>query len=122
MATTEKQSLMDKIMDVVNAKIVPPLMKFANLKPMIVVRTGMVQLIPMILISSIFLILFMLGSPSGTNETPLLPFLTPFLDKLIVVHNYGLSFMALYASVAFGIAYSDVYKTDKMTTALLALN
>ena len=122
MATEEKRSPMDAIMEVVNAKVVPPLMKFANLKPMIVIRTGMVQLIPMILISSIFLILFMLGSPSGTNETPLLPFLTPFLDKLIVVHNYGLSFMALYASVAFGIAYSDVYKTDKMTTALLALN
>ncbi len=118
----DKHGVFDVILDVVNNKIVPPLMKFSNFKPMMVIRTGMVSLIPMIIVSSVFLILFMLGCPSGSDGITFLPFLAPFLDKLMVVYNYGLSFMALYAAVAFGIAYADVYGTDKMTTALLALN
>lgn len=117
----EEKSFMDKLVQLIEEKLVPPLTKFATFRPMQVIRNGMVALVPMILISSVFLILYMLGSPMDSGKA-LLPFVTPFLDKLLVVHQYGLSFMALYSSVAFGIAFSDVYKTDKTATTILSLN
>lgn len=118
----KKATFIDKIMGFVDAKLVPPLIKFAEFRPMRVIRNGMVSLVPMILVSSIFLILYMLGSPSGTSNTPLIPLLSPFIDKLLVVHNYGLSFLALYSSVVFGISFAKVYNTEIMSTALLSLN
>lgn len=117
----EKKNFMDKLVELIEEKLVPLLTEFASFRPMQVIRNGMVALVPMILLSSIFLILYMLGSPMDSGDA-LLPFVTPFLDKLLVVHQYGLSFMALYASIAFGIAFSDVYDTDKMATAILSLN
>lgn len=117
-----KKNFMDKLVDLIDQKLVPPMTKFANLRPMQVVRRGMMALIPMILISSIFLILFMLGSPSGTSEQPLISFLAPYVDILGVVYDYGLAFLSLYSSVAFGIAFANVYKVDTMITAILSLN
>lgn len=117
----EKNNFMNRVVEVIEKKLVPPLAKFAAFRAMQVIRNGMIALVPMILVSSIFLILFMLGSPLESGDT-LLPFITPYLNKLLVVHQYGLSFMSLYASIAFGMAFADVYKTDKMSTAILSLN
>ena len=118
----EKKNAMDKIVEFVEAKLVPPLTRFASLRPMEVIRNGMISLVPMIIISSVFLILYMLGSPSGSSNTPVLPFLAPIIDKLLVVHNYGLGFLALYASLAFGVSFARIYDVDILTTAILSVN
>lgn len=116
-----KGRFMDKIVSFIDTKLTPPLTKFANFRPMRVIRRGMVSVLPVIFVSSIFLILFMLGSPSGTAEKPLIGFLAPYTNLLIVVHNYCLSFLSVYAAVAFGLEFARVYELDKMNLTLLSL-
>lgn len=116
-----KENIMDKIVRVVDTKLTPPLTKFANFRPMQVIRRGMVSVLPVIFVSSIFLILYMLGSPSGTAEKPIIGFLAPYTDLLIIGHNYCLGFLSVYAAVAFGIEFARIYELDKMNMALLSL-
>ncbi|MGO2517265.1 MAG: PTS sugar transporter subunit IIC, partial [Leuconostoc falkenbergense] len=43
--------------DFINKKLLPPVMKFVNLKPMVAIKNGMLYPIPFIVIGAIFLIL-----------------------------------------------------------------
>ena len=120
---TNKGKFFDRVADFVSEKVVPPLTKFSNLRPLKVIRDAMVATIPMIIVSSIFLILFMLGSPVTyePGAQPLVGFLAPYIGQFITVHGYCLAFISLYVAVAIGIAFSNVYGTNTMSSALISL-
>lgn len=41
----------------INEKVLPPIMKFLNTKPMVAIKNGMIYPIPFIIVGSVFLIL-----------------------------------------------------------------
>lgn len=70
-----KKSFMDKITDF-TTRLSGPLAKFANLKSISSIVNGLITIMPIIMVGAIFMILYVLGSPSiGTSGHALLPFL-----------------------------------------------
>ncbi|MFV0555748.1 MAG: PTS sugar transporter subunit IIC [Lactovum sp.] len=95
METKEKKNF-------VMEKILPPMMKFLNTKPVVAIKNGMIYPIPFVIIGSIFLILGQLPWQAGQdfmNQIKLGPLFLQINDA-----SFGI--MALLA--AFGIAYSWV--------------
>lgn len=116
-----KKSLNDRLTDSVN-KMAGPLIRFADLPSVASVQNGLVATVPVIIVGSFFLILYVLGSPSvGTSGEPLLPFLAPLSGHFLLVNSLTLGIMALYASVTISMNYAERLKVDVKTAAVLGL-
>ena len=86
------------------------------------VQNGMVAAVPIIVIGSLFLIVYVLGSPSvGTSGQALIPFLEPLADKFSWMNNVTMSFMALYCSVTISASYAEQLNVNMKTSAVLGL-
>lgn len=122
MESVNKKSFMDRATDVA-MKISSPLGKFADLPAIASIQNGLVSIMPVIIVGSLFLILYVLGSPSvGTSGKALLPFLTPLADKFVWVNSVTLGFMALYCSISIPASYAEITgKIDVKTAALLGV-
>lgn len=122
MESKNKKSLMDRATDVA-MKISSPLGKLAELPTIASIQNGLVSIMPIIIVGSIFLILYVLGSPGvGTSGKALLPFLTPLADKFSWVNSLTLGFMALYCSISIPASYAEITgKIDVKTASLLGL-
>lgn len=85
-----------------NEKLLPPVMKFVNTRPMAAIKDGMLYPIPFIVIGAIFLIL------GNFPYTPLADWLTKIgLSPIFMqAYNGSMNIMAVFA--VFGIAYSWV--------------
>lgn len=69
---------------------------------------------PIIMIGSIFLIFYVLGSPDiGTSGKALIPFLSPLNTKFVWLNNATLGMMALYCSVAIPYSYAERKKLTR---------
>ena len=117
--TQSKKSFMDKISDF-TMKLAGPIGKFAE-KPVIAsIQDGLVATMPVIIIGSIFLILYVLGSPSiGDSGKALLPFLEDLAPKFVVVNSLTMNFLAFYTSLTISMSYGKRLNLDLMTAALL---
>lgn len=119
--TTAKPSFMDKMMDVV-MKIATPLGKFGMLKPIASIQEGMVATLPLTITGALFLVVYVLGSPSvGASGQALIPFLAPVADKFAWMNSVTLSLLSLYAAAAIGSAYGKKLGVDSRTTGLLGM-
>ncbi|HEY4400222.1 MAG TPA: PTS sugar transporter subunit IIC [Lactobacillaceae bacterium] len=96
----------------VNEKLLPPIMKFVNTKPMNALKNGMVYAMPFIIIGSIFLIL------SNIPYTPLANALAASGWSAVFSQAFNASFGILAVWAAIGIAY--VYVRDEGFEALPA--
>lgn len=119
-----KKGIMEKLTDFIIDVIVPPLNTFANYRPMLVIRGGLVATMPVILASSVFLVLGVLASPliGGGAEGGItaLPFLAPLASRFMLVNSFALGFIALYASIALGSEFADVYGVPKNAMVVMA--
>ena len=118
---SEKKSIMDRMTDYVNM-IAAPIARFGDLPAVASVQNGMVGALPIIIVGSLFLVVYVLGSPSvGTSGSALIPFLTPVADKFSWLNNITLSFLSLYCSVTISANYAEKLEVDVKTSSVLGL-
>ena len=116
-----KKSFSERLTDLVT-KLAGPLIRFADLPSVSSVQNGLVATVPVIIVGSFFLILYVLGSPSvGASGQPLLPFLAPLATKFLLVFQLTLGIMALYASITIAMNYAERLKVEVKTAAVLGL-
>lgn len=84
----------------INEKVLPPIMKFLNTKPMVAIKNGMIYPIPFIIVGSVFLILGQLPIQAAQDYLFSIGLGTLFLQ----INDASFGIMALIA--AFGITYS----------------
>ncbi|MBQ9317873.1 MAG: PTS sugar transporter subunit IIC [Atopobiaceae bacterium] len=119
--TTAQPTFMDKVMDVV-MKIAAPLGRFGMLKPIASIQDGMLATIPLTIAGAIFLVIYVLGSPSiGDSGKALLPFLEPLSDKFVWMNSVTLALLSLYASMTIASAYGRRLGVDNTTCGLLGM-
>lgn len=117
-----KRGFTDKLTEQV-MKISEPLAKLSGLPSIAAIQDGLVACMPILIVGSIFLILYVLGSPIvGNSGKALLPFLTPLADKFVWVNSLTLEFMGLYCSISIPVSYGEkTGKLDAKTAALLGI-
>ncbi|MBL1230034.1 PTS sugar transporter subunit IIC [Enterococcus sp. BWB1-3] len=112
---------MDKVADF-TMKISGPLGKFANLDSISSIVNGLTAVMPIIMIGSIFLILYVLGSPDiGTSGKALIPFLAPLAGKFAWMNSLTLGFMTLYCSAAIPFSYAERKNVNTKNSMLMGL-
>lgn len=117
-----EEKLMDKITNLA-MKIAEPLAKIADKPAVAAIQDGLVAIMPMIIVGSLFLVMYVLGSPSvGSSGKALLPFLTPLAGKFIWVFQLTMSFMALYAAITISQSYAEKLDLDSKSAGLIGLS
>lgn len=117
----QKKSFMDRIMDL-TVKISGPLGRFANTDIISSVVAGLVSVMPIIMIGSIFLILYVLGSPDiGTSGKPLIGFLAPWASKFSWMNSLTMNMMSLYCAISIPYHYAQKKKMNTLTCSMLGL-
>lgn len=122
MANTKTQkSFMDKITDF-TMKIAEPLGKLADIPAISAIQDGLVSIMSIIIVGSIFLILGVLSSNSvGTSGQPLIPFLAPWSSKFYLVNSLTLSFMGLYGSITIAMSYAEKIGVAVKSAAIIGI-
>lgn len=116
-----KKSFMESLMDFA-FKIAEPLGQIADTPVISSIQNGLVAIMPVIIVGSLFLVLYVLGSPSvGTSGHALLPFLTPLAGKFVWVNSITLGFMSLYASITFAESYAEKLNVDTKSASILGV-
>ncbi|WP_294757535.1 PTS sugar transporter subunit IIC [uncultured Lactobacillus sp.] len=117
----QKENLITKISNSVQ-KMSGPMAKFSNLKSISSIVNGIMGTLPVILTGAIFMILYVLGSPSvGTSGKALLPFLSPLASKFLWMNTLTLSFMSLYASFTIAYNYGKKLNQNGLNSGIIGL-
>ena len=117
----QKENLITKISNSVQ-KMSGPMAKFSNLKSISSIVNGIMGTLPVILTGAIFMILYVLGSPSvGTSGKALLPFLSPLASKFLWMNTLTLSFMSLYASFTIAYNYGKKLNQSGLNSGIIGL-
>lgn len=116
-----ERNLITKISNSVQ-KMSGPMVKFSNLKSISSIVNGIMGTLPVILTGAIFMILYVLGSPSvGTSGKALLPFLSPLASKFLWMNTLTLSFMSLYASFTIAYNYGKKLNQSGLNSGIIGL-
>ena len=119
--TTAQPTFMDKMMNVV-MKISAPLGRFSMLKSVSSIQDGLLATIPLTMAGALFLVVYVLGSPSvGASGSALIPFLEPVSGQFAWMNSVTLSLLSLYVSGAIASSYGKKLGMDSRTTGLLGL-
>lgn len=117
---SNKSNFLDKITEL-TLKLADPLSKFSMLPSIAAIQSGLVAIMPIIIVGSIFLVLFVLGSGSVGSGVPLVPFLSPLAGKFVIVNSYTIGFISLYTSVSIPMNYGENLKLNAKTCGILGL-
>lgn len=119
--TDKEKKLGAKINDFIMNKIAGTLAKFGQIPVVSAVKDGLVASIPIIIIGSMFLLIGLLGSTGSFAEDAVLPALTPWTPKILMLYNVTMNFLAIYVSVAIAVSYAKIKGLDLLSSALLGL-
>jgi cellobiose PTS system EIIC component len=117
----QKTSFLERISNFVVDRLAGPMSKFGNIPAVAAVRDGLVAIIPIVIIGSLFLLIALLGLPGTFSEKALVPALSSTSPKLLVFFNMTMNFLSLYAAVAIGMNYAKHFKIDSINAALLSV-
>ena len=92
-----------------NEKVIPAVMKFVNLKPVVALKDGILFTLPLTLVGSVFLLLAQLPIPA-LNEWIASIFGAGWTEPLFQAYNATFKIIALVATM--GIAYSYAKNED----------
>lgn len=121
MGNNNQKSFIDKVSDFVNA-FAAPLARVGEVPAIAAIQNGMIGALPIIMVGSMFLILYVLGSPSvGDSGKALLPFLEPLALKFVWVNSVTMSFLALYCSISISESYAEKLNVSPKSAGLLGL-
>ncbi|MFT8812173.1 PTS sugar transporter subunit IIC [Oenococcus sp.] len=117
----EQKNFMTRVTDL-TIKISDPLAKFSNTNEISAIIAGLIAAMPIIMIGSLFLIVYVLGSPSiGTSGKALIPFLAPLAGKFSWMNSLTLGLMALYCSSSISESYASKLKMNQKTAGLIGM-
>lgn len=102
-------------------KIAMPLTKIANLPSISSIQEGMLGIMSTMIVGSIFIMLYSLADPGTLGTDAILPFLTPYLDKVYLAYAMTTGFIALYASLTISMSYAERIGVDVKNAAVLGL-
>ena len=85
--STEKKSMMDKILEKVDV-IAGPMTKFGQIPFVRGIVNGMVAALPVTMVGSLFLVVYLFCSDGGLTTHALIPFLKPWAGDLALVNAY----------------------------------
>ncbi|MEK3991643.1 hypothetical protein [Robertmurraya sp. FSL R5-0851] len=117
----QKPSFLEKISNFVVDRLAGPMAKFGGIPAVAAVKDGLVAIVPIVIIGSLFLLIAMLGLPGTFSENALIPALSSFSPKLLVFFNITMNFLSLYAAVAIGMNYAKHFNIDSINAALLSV-
>ena len=115
--STEKKSLMDKVLEKVDV-IAGPMAKFGQFPFVRGIVNGMTSALPVTMVGSLFLVLYLFCSDGGITTHALIPFLEPWADDLSLVNSLSMGIMAVYIVIAFGAEYGEIKGINKTTGAV----
>lgn len=119
MAEETKKSPMEAFTDVM-MKFSGPVAKFAELPAISAIQNGLIAVMPLIIIGSLFLVIGLLGTDS-IGGVVLLPFLSPIANKLMVMNSLTMSFLSIYCAVAIPMSYAEKIGENQKTCGVLGL-
>jgi len=121
MSQNNNSNFMDRVTDLSN-KISEPLVKISNNDIVASIVGALQSIIPITIIGSLFMVLYVLGSPNiGTSGEPLISFLEPLASEFLWFNSVTLGFLALYASVAIPMNYAERKNLNMKSSALIGL-
>ena len=115
--STEKQSFMDKVLEKVDV-IAGPMTRFGQIPFVRAIVNGMVAALPVTMVGSIFLVVYLFCSDGGLTQHALIPFLKPWAADLALVNSLSMGIMAIYIIIAFGAEYAEIKGFNKTTGAV----
>ena len=115
--STEKQSFMDKVLEKVDV-IAGPMTRFGQIPFVRAIVNGMVAALPVTMVGSIFLVVYLFCSDGGLTQHALIPFLKPWAQDLALVNSLSMGIMAIYIMIAFGAEYAEIKGFNKTTGAV----
>ena len=115
--STEKKSMMDKILEKVDV-IAGPMTKFGQIPFVRGIVNGMVAALPVTMVGSLFLVVYLFCSDGGLTTKALIPFLKPWAGDLALVNSLSMGIMAIYIIIAFGAEYTEIKGINKTTGAV----
>ena len=115
--STEKQSFMDKVLEKVDV-IAGPMTRFGQIPFVRAIVNGMVAALPITMVGSIFLVVYLFCSDGGLTQHALIPFLKPWAADLALVNSLSMGIMAIYIMIAFGAEYAEIKGFNKTTGAV----
>ena len=115
--STEKQSFMDKVLEKVDV-IAGPMTRFGQIPFVRAIVNGMVAALPVTMVGSIFLVVYLFCSDGGLTQHALIPFLKPWAQDLALVNSLSMGIMAVYIIIAFGAEYAEIKGFNKTTGAV----
>ena len=115
--STEKQSFMDKVLEKVDV-IAGPMTRFGQIPFVRAIVNGMVAALPVTMVGSIFLVVYLFCSDGGLTQHALIPFLKPWAADLALVNSLSMGIMAIYIMIAFGAEYAEIKGFNKTTGAV----
>ncbi len=110
--------LMNKFMEILENRIMPPMAKLAEQRHLKAIRNGIIITMPLIIVGSLFLVL--LNLPIETAAFSWKEFIGPYFGKLVVPFRLTVGLTALYAAFGIGAALGRIYKLDQVTSGVLA--
>ena len=118
--SNEKKSFMDVVMEKVDI-IAGPMTKFGQIPFVRALTNGMIAALPVTMVGSIFLVVFLFAADGNLTEKALLPFLSPCAGDLALVNSLSMGIMAIYIIIAFGSEYAEIKGFSKTTGAVGAM-
>ena len=115
--STEKKSFMDKVLEKVDV-IAGPMTRFGQIPFVRAIVNGMVAALPVTMVGSIFLVVYLFCSDGGLTTHALIPFLKPWAADLALVNSLSMGIMAIYIVIAFGAEYAEIKGFNKTTGAV----
>lgn len=110
---------MDKIMNFVENKIMPPMLKVSNQRHLSAIRDGLIATIPITVIGSLFLLVPYIPWPQsyvdfmGNNPE--------LVSKLLIPFNMSMGLLSVYAAFGIGSRLANSYKLDSVAGGISAL-
>lgn len=114
-----------KFMDSVSKltdKIAVPLTKIASMPIFESIQEGMLGIMSIMIIGSVFIILYTISDPEMINGITWFAFLQPYSDKFYLAYTLSTGFLALYASLAVSMAYAERLGVDVKNGAIIGVS
>lgn len=117
----EKNSFMEVINNFAE-RIAGPLSTFASYPTVAAVQDGLVGVMALIIIGSVFLILGTFSVPAiGASGEPILGFLAPYSDTFFLFNNLTMNFIAIYISITIAMSYGQKKGISNINGAVIGL-
>lgn len=106
---------MDKVLEIIERKLLPPLTKLAELRHLQAVRDGIISTMPMIMIGSFFVLLVQFPIPAWKS------LIAPISTELMFPYRITVGMMAIYASYGMGSILAKSYGLDRTSGGVISL-